>query len=357
MRKSLVMVLVITMALVFVGCGETTKPAPSDTPSATELASPSAVVSTEPTPEAKTFKLTYNILENNEHPQGITMNTFAEKIEELSGGQITVDTYPSGTLFSQEGEVVAVMTGELSMSNLSFQDIGPYLPSANMFAAPYIWTSYDHMNKFFASDLSKEWFQEVADATGFLPLAPMCQGSRIINTKREKPVITPEDMKGMILRMPNAPAWIAAGESLGASVTPVAYAEVYTALQTGAVEAQDNPFAGTIAMKFYEVTKQISLTNHIIDVKLICVNYDLWNQMSEQQQQWMVEAAKYAGSAGSQATYDSEAENLQFLKDEGMIITEPDIDAFQAYSHQYYVDNGHATDWDMDLYDAIQAMK
>ena len=84
-------------------------------------------------------------------------------------------------------------------------------------------------------------------------------------------------MKDVILRMPNAPAWIDAGKSLGASVTPIAYAETYTALQTGTVAAQDNPLPGTKAMKFYEVTKQISLTKHIIDVKLLCVTNKVWN--------------------------------------------------------------------------------
>ena len=99
--------------------------------------------------------------------------------------------------------------------------------------------------------------------------------------------------------MPNAPSWIDAGKSLGANVTPIAYAETYTALQTGTVDAQDNPLPGTYAMKFYEVTKQISLTKHIIDVKLLCVTNKVWNAMTAQQQRWMIEAAQYACEQGS----------------------------------------------------------
>jgi tripartite ATP-independent transporter DctP family solute receptor len=307
----------------------------------------------------KTFVLKYNQLENEEHPQGITETAFAKKIEELSGGQIKVETYYSGTLFTQEGEVTAMMTGDLDLSTLAFQDMGPYLPAASMFAAPYIFTSYDHMEKVFALDskVAQDFYKMVSDACGYTPLAAMTQGSRTINTKWTKPIMRPEDMEGMILRMPNAPDWINAGKSLGANIVPIAYSEVYTALQMGTIEAQDNPLPGTYAMKFYEVTKQISLTKHIIDVKLLCVTNSVWDQMTNQQKQWMREAAAYACSEGSKATYKQEDELLGFFKNYGMIITYPDVEAFQKHSFKYYQDNGLTQKWDMDLYNRVQALK
>jgi tripartite ATP-independent transporter DctP family solute receptor len=309
--------------------------------------------------EAKTFVLQYNQLEPEEHPQGVTETKFAEKIEELSGGQIKVETYYSGTLFTQEGEVTAMMTGDLDLSTLAFQDMGPYLPAANMFAAPYIFTSYEHMDKVFAldSEVAQDFYQMVSDACGYTPLAAMTQGSRTINTKWEQPIMRPADMEGMILRMPNAPAWIHAGKSMGGNIVPIAYSEVYTALQTGTVEAQDNPLPGTYAMKFYDVTKQISLTKHIIDVKLLCVTNSVWDQMTDQQKQWMREAAAYACNEGSKTTYKQEEELLDFFKDYGMIITEPDVAAFQKHSFEYYQENGLTEEWDMDLYNRVQALK
>lgn len=307
----------------------------------------------------KTFKLTYNQLEPAEHPQGVTQAKFKEKIEALSGGQITVDIYASGSLFTQEGEVSAMMSGDLDLSTLAFQDMAPYLPSAAMFAAPYIFTSYDHMERVFDIDspVAAKFYPEVAKACGYTPLAAMTQGSRTINTVWEKPIRTPQDMEGMILRMPNAPAWIDAGRSMNGKVTPIAYSEVYTALQAGTVEAQDNPLPGTYAMKFYEVTKQISLTKHIIDVKLLCVTNTVWDQMNPQQQAWMKEAAQYATHAGNETTYAQEKELLTFFKNYGTIITEPDMNAFQKFSFDYYQKNGLTKDWDMDLYNAVQALK
>ena len=309
--------------------------------------------------EAESFVLTYNQLEPEAHPQGITETAFAEKVEELSGGQITVQTYYSGTLFTQEGEVSAMMTGDLDLSTLAFQDMGPYLPAANMFAAPYIFTSYEHMEKVFAldSEVAADFYAMVSEACGYTPLAAMTQGSRTINTKWEDPIMTPEDVYGMILRMPNAPAWIDAGKSLGGNVTPIAYSEVYTALQTGTIEGQDNPLPGTYAMKFYEVTKQISLTKHIIDVKLLCVTDSVWDAMNDEQKQWMREAAAYACEQGSAATYEQENELLDFFIDYGTIITYPDVEAFQAHSFNYYVENKLTDEWDMDLYDSVQALK
>jgi tripartite ATP-independent transporter DctP family solute receptor len=308
--------------------------------------------------EAKTWVLKYNQLEPPEHPQGITQAKFKEKIEELSGGQITVQVYASGTLFTQTGEVTAMMNGDLELSTLAFQDMSPYVPTAAMFAAPYAFTSYEHMEKVFAknSKVAADFYKMIVEKCNYTPLAAMTQGSRNLNVKKTTPVRTPEDMKGVNLRMPNAPSWIDAGKSLGANVTPIAYSEVYTALQTGTVDAQDNPLPGTYAMKFYEVTKQIILTKHIIDVKLLCVTNKVWNQMTDKQKKWMIEAAQYACEQGSAATYKQEAELIDFMKNYGMIITEPDIKAFQKYSLDYYQRNGLTKDWDMDLYNRVQAL-
>ncbi len=307
---------------------------------------------------SKSWVLKYNQLEPPEHPQGVTETAFAKKIEELSGGQIKVQTYYSGTLFTQQGEVTAMMNGDLELSTLAFQDMSPYVPTAAMFAAPYAFTSYEHMQKVFAqnSKVAADFYNMISDKCHYTPLAAMTQGMRIINTKSTKPVKTPEDMKGMILRMPNAPAWIDAGKSLGANVTPIAYSETYTALQTGTVEAQDNPLPGTYAMKFYEVTKQISLTKHIIDVKLLCITNKVWNQMTAEQQKWMREAAQYACEQGNAATYKQENDLLGWLKNYGMIITVPDVKAFQKYSFDYYQKNNLTKDWDMDLYKRVQAL-
>lgn len=308
--------------------------------------------------QPKTWVLKYNQLEPPEHPQGITQTAFGKKIEELSRGQIKVQNYYSGALFTQVGEVAAMMKGDLELSTLAFQDMEPYVPTAGMFAAPYAFVSYEHMEKVFARDskVAADFYAMISAKCNYTPLAAMTQGSRVLNLKKTEPVRTPADLKGVNLRMPPAPAWVHAGKSLGANVTPIAYAETYTALQTGVVDAQDNPLPGTYAMKFYEVTKQLSMTRHIIDVKLLCVTNKVWNAMTPEQKNWMIEAAHYACKEGSAATYKQEKELLEFFKKYGMIITEPDIKAFQKHSLEYYKANGLTKNWDMDLYQRVQAL-
>lgn len=307
---------------------------------------------------AQSWTLKYNQLEPPVHPQGVTQTAFKAKIEELSKGQIKVQNYASGTLFTQVGEVTAMMNGDLELSTLAFQDMAPYVPTAAMFAAPYAFVSYEHMEKVFAknSKVAQDFYAMIAAKCNYTPLAAMTQGSRVLNLKKMDPVKTPADMKGVNLRMPNAPSWIDAGKSLGANVTPVAYAETYTALQTGAVDAQDNPLPGTFAMKFYEVAKQISLTKHIIDVKLLCVTNKVWNAMTAQQKRWMIEAAQYACEQGSAETYKQEADLRSKMEALGVKFTEPDIKAFQKNSLEYYKANNLTKDWDMDLYNRVQAL-
>ncbi len=295
----------------------------------------------------------YNILENDQTPQGITMHAFADKVAELSGGTITVETYASGSLFTQDGAFTAMMSGDLPMSNVAFQDIAAYVPSSAMFTAPYVIRSYEHMDKIFTSKAIQSWYDEVSEKTGVTIIGYMTQGVRTINSRFEDPIVTPADLEGFNLRMPGGAAWTSMGESLGANIVSVAYAELYAALQSGLVDGQDNPYAGDVAMKFYEVTKQISKTNHLVNVILIGISDKLWNSLDEQQQGWIREAAAYGGAQGTKATIDGEAANLKIMTDYGLIVTEADIDAFAEYSHQYYIDNNLMEDWDMDLYNAL----
>ncbi len=252
-----------------------------------------------------------------------------------------------------------MMNGDLELSTLAFQDMAPYVPTAAMFAAPYAFTSYEHMEKVFAknSKVAADFYAMISAKCNYTPLAAMTQGSRVLNLKKMDPVKTPADMKGVNLRMPNAPSWIDAGKSLGANVTPVAYAETYTALQTGTVDAQDNPLPGTFAMKFYEVAKQISLTKHIIDVKLLCVTNKVWNAMTKQQQRLDDHGRAVRLRAGQCGDATSRKPTCGARwRHSGIKFTEPDIKAFQKYSLDYYKANNLTKDWDMDLYNRVQAL-
>jgi tripartite ATP-independent transporter DctP family solute receptor len=300
--------------------------------------------------------LKFCTLENEDHSQGVLLKTFKEKIEELSGGRIQVDLFFNGSLYTQNGAIPALKSGELEMNLTSLQQTADYLPSIAMFASTYMFKGYDHMRKVMDSDIVSGLADQVKEAAGYYPIGWYYNGSRQLNLRTDKEVTKPEDLAGIVLRMPDSEAWIAAGESLGAKVTPLAYAEVYTALQTGTIDAQDNPMLGTKNSKFYEVTKQISLTYHIIDFGLIAVNNSVWDSLTEEEQGWMREAAAEAVKACDATQLAAEAELIDFFKAQGLKIVNPDIDAFAEHAHAYYTEHGLTKDWDMELYDVIQGM-
>lgn len=295
-------------------------------------------------------------LENEEHGQGVLLATFKEKVEELSNGQIEVQTYYNGSLYTQDGAIPALRSGELEMNLTSLQTTAEYLPSIAMLASTFMFKDYEHMRSVMDSEIGDNLKNQIKETAGYIPLGWYYNGSRQLNLDKEEPVMSPEDMKGVVLRMPSSAAWLAAGESLGASVSPLAYGEVYTALQTGTIDAQDNPMPAVKTAKFYEVTNQLCLTYHIIDFGLIALNANVWDSMNEQQQGWVTEAAEAAAKACDEVILKNEAELIDFFKSEGLNIVYPDVNAFSEYAHNYYVEKNLTADWDMELYNKIQEM-
>lgn len=306
----------------------------------------------------KTEKITLKIctLENEEHGQGVLLTTFKEKLEELSGGTMEVQTYHNGSLYTQDGALPALRSGELEMNLTSLQQTSEYLPSIAMYASTYMFQDYDHMRAVMGSEIGENLKQTVLEAAGYIPLAYYYNGSRQLNLTQEEAINTPEDMNGVLLRMPAGAAWQAAGESLGASVSPLAYSEVYTALQTGTIDAQDNPMPAVKTAKFYEVTEQLCLTYHIIDFGLVAMSGKTWESLNDEQKAWAIEAAEYAAKACDEVILKNEAELISFFESEGLNIVYPDVAAFTEHAHQYYADNNLTGDWDMDAYAKIQEM-
>lgn len=306
--------------------------------------------------QGKKVTLKFCTLENEEHGQGVLLSTFKKKVEELSGGQIEVQTYYNGSLYTQDGAIPALKSGELEMNLTSLQVTSEYMPSLAMLASTFMFKNYEHMRTAMDSQIGTDLRTQIKDAAGYIPLGYYYNGSRQLNLTSDTPVTTPADMNGVILRMPAGEAWQAAGESLGASVSPLAYAEVYTALQTGTIDAQDNPMPAVKTAKFYEVTKQLCLTYHIVDFGLIALNGKVWDGLTAEQQGWLLEAADAAAKACDEVILKNEAELVAFFEAEGLKVVQPDVNAFSEYAHNYYVENGLTKDWDMDLYNKIQEM-
>lgn len=309
---------------------------------------------TEETSAEKEITIKIRTSENEEHGQGVFLTTFKNELEKLSNGSIKVQTYFNDSLYTADGAIPALISGELEMDVVSFQQTADYLPSIAMLGSTYMFKNYDHARNSLDGEIGDEIANQIKEAAGYIPVAYIYNGSRQLNLRSTDPVTKPENLSSTILRMPNTEAWIAVGESLGAKVAPLAYSEVYTALQTGTIDAQDNPMPSVKTMKFYEVTDQLCLTYHVIDIVLPVMNAKLWDSLTEEQQEWVKQAATTAQKACDEVQLELESELIDFFKSEGLIITNPDINAFSTYAHNYYEENNLMSTWDMDLYNKIQ---
>jgi TRAP-type C4-dicarboxylate transport system substrate-binding protein len=271
-------------------------------------------------------------------------------------GDIDIEPYWSNTLFKQGTELVALQRDNLELCNLAPADISKQIPAWSLLTSAYLFRDYDHLKKTFQSDVGKEFIKMARDQLGIEVIRPVYFGARQVNLKPGKKINTPADMAGIKLRMPPGEFWQFLGESIGANPTPVAFAELYTALQTGTVDGQDNPLVSAKTMKFDEVTTQFVLTSHVIGYDMLTVSKKAWAELKPAQQAKLRAEADKIFDA-SAAEYDSqEKEAIEYFKKEGKQVYTPDQDAFRKFAQKKYLDK-YANDWPKGAIEKINAIK
>jgi TRAP-type transport system periplasmic protein len=272
------------------------------------------------------------------------------------GGSYNVQPYYGGTLFRQGTELVALQRGNLEMGNVAPQDISNQIPEWSLLTSAYLFRDADHLRTFFDSDIGEEFKQMAEDQLGIRVLGPTYFGARQVGLRTDRRIDTPADMNGIRLRMPGGDAWQFLGTSLGANPTPMDYAEVYTGLQTGAIDGQDNPLPNVENMKFYEVMDQIVLTSHLIGYDLLVVASLVWNDMSEDEQAAFQAAADAAIDWSQEQHVAREAELLDLFRESGLEIYEPDQDAFRTYAQEQYLNSEFSASWPEGALERINAL-
>jgi TRAP-type C4-dicarboxylate transport system substrate-binding protein len=267
-----------------------------------------------------------------------------------------LEPYWSNTLFKQGTELVALQRENLELCNLAPADISKQIPGWSLLTSAYLFRDYDHLKKTFASDVGQDFIKLARDQLGIEVIRPVYFGARQVNLKPGKKITTPADLAGIKLRMPPGEFWQFLGESIGANPTPVAFAELYTALQSGTVDGQDNPLVTARTMKFHEVTTQFILTNHVIGYDMLAVSKKAWASLKpDQQAKFRAEANKIFDA--NAAKYDAqEQEAVEFFKKEGKQVYAPDQNAFRAFAQKRYLDK-YANDWPKGALERINAIK
>lgn len=253
----------------------------------------------------------------------------AEEIKKRTNGKYDIQVFPASSL-GKEADInqgLTLGTVDIVLTGASFAGRS-YQPLAITYF-PFIFRDAEHQLQYAKSDVFKELAKGYDDKTGNHITALNYYGARHVTSSAAKPVSKPEDMKGLKIRVPDAPAYLAFPKSLGANATPIAFAEVYLALQSGTVDAQENPLPTIEAKKFYEVQKNISLTGHIVDSLLTVVSGQLWGKLSPDEKKIFGDVMQEAAEKTGREIIASEARLVEEFKKKGNNVITVDKAAFR----------------------------
>jgi tripartite ATP-independent transporter DctP family solute receptor len=282
---------------------------------------------------------------------------FKDALEKSAPGEFDVQINLNASLFKQGTEPAAMARGNLELSSISAFDIAKLVPEFSVFTAGYMVRDPDQQQKIFNGPIGTELFKTVSEKMDVTPLATVYLGTRQLNLREVKNVKTPADLKGVKLRMPGSKEWLFLGEALGATATPLAFGEVYLGLKTGTIDGQDNPLPSVRAAKFYEVTKQVVLTSHLVDGIFIAISNKSFNALSAAQKQKVTAAAQAAAAFNNENRIKEEGQLVEFFKKEGLQVTTPDLDAFRKAVQDKYQNSEYAKVWPKGIVERINATK
>ncbi|MGF1705521.1 sialic acid TRAP transporter substrate-binding protein SiaP [Enterovibrio baiacu] len=262
----------------------------------------------------------------------------------------------NASLFKQGTELEAIARGNLDMAMASAQELAEFIPEFSIFSAGYMHRDADHQVAVFNADFMEPLKEQVEDTLGVKLLTVIYLGRRQLNLRTDQEVMTPADLAGVKLRMPGSDSWQFLGKALGANPTPMAFTEVYTGLQTGAVDGQDNPLPTDKDAKFYEVTKQIVLTSHLVDLNYLAISKKVWDKLTPEQQAQLQKAADDAAAFGRKNQLALEGELVDFFVEKGLKVYEPDLNAFRTHVQKAYLESDFSDTWPEGMVEKINKL-
>lgn len=252
---------------------------------------------------------------------------FAEKLGELTDGRLDVAFYFNNALGGEREVVEGMSINAIPMGIASTGPMGGFVRSFMLFDMPYLFEDIEHAYTVLDGEIGQELAAEFLDITNVRILGWQENGFRYL-TNSARPVATLEDLAGIKHRTQESAAQLDTWGALGANAMPMAWPEVYTGLQQGVIDSQENPIATIVDMNFSEVQDYVSLTQHVYSPAPMMISEAFFQTFSEPDQQAILEAGTYATDIQRQASYEMEQEGLTTLEDEGMEIIEIDREAF-----------------------------
>lgn len=335
MKKTIALLMSAAMLITLcAGClGGTPGQTPAaSTPAASVPPAGSTPASDQLAADALGLKLstTMKALELTTVPNGMGVQAMDDGLREKSGGKLYLDMYLDGVLGSSADELIGgAQNGAFDMIALSFGSWGDYTDAFAPLSIPYLFTSTEQLYRFVDGEIGDEIKKQVEEDTGMVILAYLDVGFRNVTNNR-KPIVTPDDMKGLKIRTLNDRYQIAAMEALGASTLQTSFSELYSSLQQGLVDAQENPVINTYTSKFYEVQKYMTLTRHNYTFTILAISRSALDRLTPEQQELVIEMGKAAQDTCRAQLAQKESEILSELS-QVMEIYDPTVEELTKF--------------------------
>ena len=281
-------------------------------------------------------------------------NAFCEEVEKGTQGRYKCQQFPNSALGGEREMIEAVQLGTLDLVNTSTGPLGNFVPETRIVDIPFLFRDYDHARKVMDGQVGQDLLAKMR-AKGLVGLAWTENGFRHM-TNNKRPIVTAQDAAGLKMRTMENKVHMEGYKTFGILPTPMAFPELFTALQQGTVDGQENPIPVILSAKFAQVQKYLSLTGHVYSPAVIILSPNVWNKLSDADKKVFLEAAKAGSAAQRKKVNDDEANGIAILKKDGMQVTEKvDGDSFRKAAAPAYVQ--FAKEFGANNIAAIQAVK
>ncbi|EDQ35668.2 tripartite ATP-independent periplasmic transporter solute receptor, DctP family [Hoeflea phototrophica DFL-43] len=276
---------------------------------------------------AQEMTLKLGHLANEENPWHLASVKFGEELSALTDGRIAVEVFPNESLGKEIDLINGMQLGTVDMT-ITGESLQNWAPKAALLAVPYAFKTIDDMDAFASGPVGEDIKAQIVEKAQIRPIAYFARGARDLTSNR--PITTPADLQGLKMRVPNVPLFVDVWKALGANPGPMAFSEVFTSLQNGTIESQENPLALIRSASFYEVQSHVNLTDHVRSWIYLTIAESTWNKLSAEDQAAVMEAAARAQAYERELFNKSLADDRAFLESKGMTFVEVDAAAFQA---------------------------
>ncbi|SRR5579859_747120 len=268
--------------------------------------------------QQKTYRIGYLFPLNSQ--LGAGASAFADEVAKRTGGRIRIEQYPNSVLGGEVEMLDGLKLGTVDFALISGAALPNVLPEAGVFSIPFIFRDADHAHHVLDSALGQAYLDKLREK-GIVGLAWGENGMRQL-TNAKHPIRTPDDLKGLKLRLPQSEVMVAGFKALGAETAAIGFPQLFAALQTGQVDGEENPIATILSAKFSSVQKYLTLSGHVYDPAGILVSGETWKEFSEADRAALIAAAKVGAEASRRFAAEAQKNGVAELKKQGMEVTE-----------------------------------